>query len=113
MKQITRANYVVSSGETIDVTVQATKVGEFVSASLDGSSLDAVSNAPLLYRFTITKASGTGQFLVVQCHFPSAAPDDACYQVLLQGSSGGGQFTGPDIYKSDDDWARSIQFTIS
>ena len=113
MTQITRANYVVNSGETVEVTIQADKVGEFVAASLDGSTLKAVSNAPLLYRFSITKGSGAAQFLVIICHFPSVAPDDAFYQFFLSGSTGGGQFTGSDVVKTDPDWSRGIQFTIS
>lgn len=107
-----RANYIVDPGETVDITVVATKVGDFVSAALDGSPLTAVSSSPTVYRFAITAASGNTQFMTVFCHFPSVAPDDAFFQIFAQGSSGGGKFTGSDIFKTDAVKDRGLQFTV-
>ena len=108
-----RANYIVATGEAIEITVEATKVGNFVSAALDGSPLTAASSSPTSYRFNITAASGQTQFMTVFCHFPSVAPDDAFYQIFAQGGSGGGRFTGSDIFKTDPVQDRGLQFTVA
>lgn len=57
MKQITRSIYVVNAGEDVTVEIEATKVGNFATLSLDGESLKPVPGVnPLTYRFTVTRA---------------------------------------------------------
>jgi hypothetical protein len=111
MKQITRAVYVVQPNENITLEVEATKVGNFVTFSLDGTAMDAVPGVtPLTYRFQITVGPGFDQFGIVACHFPNTAPNDAQYQIFVSGSGGGGRFTGSDIKKTDLSWRRSLEF---
>jgi hypothetical protein len=111
MKQITRAIYIVQPHEDVTIEVEATKVGNFVTFSLDGSAVDAVPGVtPLTFRFQISVAPGFDQFGIISCHFPVSAPDDAEYQIFVTGSGGGGRFTGSNILKTDLSWTRSIEF---
>ena len=111
MKQITRAIYVVQTGEDVTVEVEAVKVGNFATLSLDGESLKPVAGvSPLTYRFKVTLGPGFDHFGIISCHFPSSAPDDAHFQIFVSGSLGGGRFTGSDIKKTDSSWSRSIEF---
>lgn len=111
MKQITRAIYIVQPNEDVTLEVEATQVGNFVTFSLDGSAVNAEPGVtPLTYRFQITVGSGFDQFGIIDCHFPTSAPDEAEYQVFVSGSMGGGRFTGSDIRKDDQSWRRSIEF---
>ncbi|HBB94599.1 MAG TPA: hypothetical protein DC054_04355 [Blastocatellia bacterium] len=110
MKQITRSIYVVAPAENVTVEIEATKVGSFVTLSLDGESLKPVAGvSPLTYRFAITAGSGFDQFGIISAHFPDSAPDDAKYQVFVTGDTGG-RFTGSDIKKTDSSWSRSLEF---
>lgn len=111
MQQITRAIYTVRTGETVTVEIEATKVGNFATFSLDGESLKPVAGlSPLTYRFDVTVGPGFDHFGMISCHFPPSAPNDAHYQVFVSGSMGGGRFTGSDIKKTDLSWSRSLEF---
>lgn len=111
MNQITRSIYTVQTGETVTVEIEATKVGNFATFSLDGAPLKPVAGlSPLTYRFGVTLGPGFDHFGIISCHFPASAPNDAHYQVFVSGSMGGGRFTGSDIKKTDSSWSRSIEF---
>lgn len=111
MNQITRAIYIVQPNENVTIEVEATKVGNFVTFSLDGSAVNAEPGViPLTYRFQIMVTPGFDQFGIIDCHFPTSAPDDAEYQVFVSGSMGGGRFTGSNIKKINLSWRRSIEF---
>lgn len=112
MQQITRAIYSVDTGETITLTVTASKVGDFATASFRGSPLTATGTSPLTYEFKIAATSGNSDFLSVFVHFDNAAPDDATFQLSFAGSNGG-SFTGPDIQKTDALWNRGVRFTAN
>lgn len=111
MQQITRSIYVVTTGENATVEIEATLVGNFATLSLDGKMIDPlVGVTPLTYRFPITVTPGFDHFGIVSVHFPTAAPDDAFFQIFVSGSAGGGRFTGSDIKKTDLSWSRSLEF---
>lgn len=111
MNQITRSIYLVKPGEVVTVEIEATKVGNFATFSLDGASLKPLPGvSPLTYTFTVTAAPGFDHFGIISCHFPTIAPDDAFFQIFVSGSMGGGRFTGSDIRKTDLSWSRSIEF---
>ena len=111
MQQITRSIYVVSTGEMVTVEIEAFKVGNFATLSLDGKMLDPLDGVtPLTYQFPVTVAPGFDHFGIVSVHFPTAAPDDAFFQIFVSGSAGGSRFTGSDIKKIDLSWSRSLEF---
>jgi len=111
MKQITRSIYVVTTGENVIVEIEATKVGNFATFSLDGKMLDPLAGVtPLTYQFAVTVTPGFDHFGIVSVHFPTAAPDDAFFQIFVSGSGGGSRFTGSDIKKTDLSWSRSLEF---
>ena len=111
MQQVTRSIYIVDAGETVTVEIEATKVGLFVTFAMDGALLTPISTTPRVYRFTVTVPAGHTHFGMFSFFFPNAAPDDAKYQVFVSGSSGGGKFTGSDVFKSDfPAWRRGIEF---
>lgn len=115
MVQNTPTTYTVQHDEIVTIKVVATRVGEFVVASLDGGTLEPIGSAPLRYRFSATKPLGQNHFTVLFFHFPDSAPDDANYQIFVQGSQGGGQFTVGTIVKSDppDTWNTTIEFSVA
>jgi len=114
MKQDSIGGYTVQSQEAVTIEVQATKVGEFAVASLDGKTLDPIGNPPpLRYHFAADKPSGQDHFVVLFFHFPDSAPADAFYQVFCEGSAGGGKFSDFNIAKSDPVWNCSIQFRVA
>jgi|SRR6266850_3416101 len=110
MQQITRAVYLVDDGEDVTVEIDATKVGNFASFTVDGDSKSPVSTTPLTYRFTASLEPGNTHHGMITCFFPGTAPDDATYQVSVSGSNGGGKFEGSDIVKTDANWTRGIEF---
>ncbi len=111
MQQITRSIYVVSTGETVTVEIQATKVGNFATLAIDGKMIDPVPGVtPLTFRFPVTVAQGVDHFGMVSVHFPTTAPDDSSFQIFVSGSGGGGRFTGSDIKKTDLSSSRGLEF---
>lgn len=111
MQQITRSIYIVDDGETVTVEIEATKVGNFVTFTLDGETKSPISTTPPTFRFAVTVPPGHTHFGMVSCFFPNSAPNDAKYQIYETGSFGGGRFTGSDILKSDfPAWKRGIEF---
>ncbi len=110
MQQVARAIYLVQAGEVVTVEIEATKVGNFASLVIDGTSVPAINTAPLTFQFPVTVGPGQTHFGMVQCFFPQAAPDDAKFQVFVSGSAGGGRFEGSDIEKTDPTDARGIEF---
>src|SRR2546430_1987031 len=111
MKQITPSIYQVQPHENVTVEIEATKVGNFVTLSLDGESLKPVAGvSPLSFQFTITAGPGFDQFGMISAHFPDSAPNDAKYQIFVTGDAGGGRFTGPDIKKTDSSWSGGLEF---
>lgn len=110
MQQINRSIYLVDANERVKIEIEAIKVGNFATFSLDGDSLSSTSNAPLTYEFDVTIGPGLTHFGLISSHFPNSAPDDAVYQVFVSGNKGGSRFTGSDIMKTDLLWTRSIEF---
>lgn len=110
MQQISRSVYLVEAKEKVTVEVEATKVGNFVTFSLDGAALNPISSAPITYVFDVTIGAGLTHFGMISSHFPTSTPDDAMYQIYVSGDKGGGKFTGSDIKKPDSSWNRSIEF---
>lgn len=111
MDQIRRAIYTVAASEKVIIEIEATKVGNFASFVLDGESQKPVKNNPLTYEFTISVGAGDTHFGMFQCFFPADAPDDANFQVFLQGSKGKTtKYTGSDIKKTDPIWRRGVEF---
>ncbi len=110
MQQISRSIYLVEAKEIVTVEVDAVKVGNFVTFSLDGASVDPSSNAPITYTFKVTVDAGLTHFGMASSHFPTSAPDDAMYQIYVSGDKGGDRFTGSDIKKPDLLWRRGIEF---
>ncbi len=112
MLQITRAIYQAeAANETATIEIEAFKVGLFVSFVVDGEPQTPVSATPRVYRFKVTVPVGQTHFGIIRCHFPSASPDDAVYQVFVTGNKGDtSRHTGSNIMKSDTVWSRDIQF---
>ncbi|HEX8250697.1 MAG TPA: hypothetical protein VF599_21160 [Pyrinomonadaceae bacterium] len=110
MQQITRAIYVVNANEIVTVEIEATKVGNFITFSVDGVLLTPKSETPRAYEFQVSIGAAATHFGIISCHFPQTAPDDAAYQVFVSGDKGGGKFTGSDIVKTDFSWDRNIEF---
>lgn len=110
MQQITRAIYIVDANETVTVEVEAIKVNNFITFSIDGMPLPSISETPRTYRFNVTIGAGLTHFGIVTCFFPDSAPDDAMYQVFVTGSQGGGRFTGSNILKTNLSWSRGLEF---
>jgi hypothetical protein len=115
MTQNTPTSYTVANDEVVTITVVATKVGEFAVASLDGGTLNPIGTAPLKYRFTATKATGANHFVVIFCHFPDSAPNDAKYEISVAGSNGGGIFAADTVFRSDppSTWNTTLTFAIA
>jgi hypothetical protein len=115
MTQNTPTHYTVANDEVVTITVEATKVGEFAVASLDGGTLNPIGTAPLKYRFTATRSTGKNHFVVIFCHFPASTPNDANYAIATQGSNGGGIFAADKISKSNppSTWNTSIEFSVA
>jgi hypothetical protein len=111
MQQIDSGHYDVSKGENITLSIVANKVNEDVAVSLDGNTLPATSDHPLVYNFPVTKAVGA-HFIDIECHFTAADAPDAYYQFLVSGSNGGGQCNAGSIREADNDWEAVIQFTL-
>lgn len=111
MKQTDTGHYDVVQGEKVTLTIVANKINEDVAVSLDGSTLNPTSSAPLVYKFSITKSAGA-QFVDIQCHFTAADPSDGFYQFFVQGDKSGGRFNASSIRKSDSDWEAILQFTL-
>lgn len=111
MQQITRAIYVVTSGEDVTVEIDATKVGNFATLALDGKMIDPLPGVtPLTFQFRVTVNPGFDHFGMVSVHFPTTAPSDAFFQIFVSGSAGGGRFTGSDIKKTDLSFSRGLEF---
>jgi hypothetical protein len=113
MQQITRSIYLVSAGEVVTVEIEATKVGNFASFTLDGDTKTPTSTSPLTYQFPVSVPPGGTHHGMITCFFPNTAPDDAQYEVFVSGSGGGGRLTGSDIVKTDPSWLRGIEFRRS
>ena len=113
MTQNSIGSYTVEPREVVTIDVVASKVNEFVEAALDGTPLNPIGNAPVRFQFTVTKQSGETHFVVIECHFDATAPDDAQYQIFVQGSLGGGRFADFTILKTDPDWSRTLNFRVS
>lgn len=111
MKQIDTGHYDVVTREDITLTIEAHKVAEDLAVSLDGSTLSPSSHNPAIYGFPITKTAGA-QFIVIECHFSAADPNDAYYQFYVEGSKGGGKYNASSIRKQDSDWEAVLQFTL-
>lgn len=110
MQQITRAIYIVEAGEAVTVEIEALKVGNFITFVLDGVLLTPVLETPRTYNFNVTVGANLTHFGITSVHFPSAAPDDAMFQIFVSGSMGGDRFIGSNIVKTDLIWSRDIQF---
>lgn len=111
MQQVDSADYNVTQGENVTLTVIAHSVNEDIAVSLDGNAQTPTSHRPAIYKFSIVKATGA-QFLVIECHFAASDDDLAFYQFSVQGSNGGGQFNAGSIRKADRDWEAVLQFTL-
>jgi hypothetical protein len=110
MNQITRSIYVVTTGEIVTVEIDATKVGNFATLSIDGKMMDPLAGVtPLTFQFPVTVAAGLDHFGIVSVQFPTAAPNDAFFQIFVSGSGGGGRFTGSDIKKTDLSKSRTLE----
>jgi hypothetical protein len=104
----------VEPTETVTIEVVATKVGDFVTAALDGSPLNPVgSPPPMRFQFPVTKSVGQTHFVVLRFVFDATAPDDAKYQVFVEGSKGGGKFTDHTIPKNDPTLSRALDFLVA
>src|SRR5215813_6081310 len=102
MQRIDLSIYRVTSGETVTVEIEATKVGNFATLTVDGNLLDPLPGVtPLTFQFPVTVAPGFDHFGIVSVQFPPDAPDDAFFQISVLGSRGGGRFTDADIRKTD------------
>ena len=111
MQQITRSIYVVRTGEIVTVEIDATKVGNFATLAIDGKMIDPLPGvSPLTFQFPVTVTPGFDHFGMVSVHFPTAAPNDALFQIFVSGSAGGGRFTGSDIKKTDLRFSRDLEF---
>ena len=110
MQQVTRAIYLVDSGEVVMIEIQAIRVGNFASLVIDGQAIDPVSTTPLSFQFTVSVGPGQTHHGMITCFFPTSAPDDAEFNVFVSGSGGGGRFAGSDIVKTDPGWIRGIEF---
>lgn len=107
-------NYSVDDQEHVTIEVVATKVGEFAKAALDDSiTLNPTGNNPLKFEFDVDKSSGVSHFVVVRVAFDDTAPDDAKYQLFVQGSKGGGKFSDFTIPKASADLSRTIVFNVN
>jgi|ERR1700720_2435204 hypothetical protein len=106
-------NYTVDDHEHVTIEVVATKVGEFAKAALDGNDLNSTGNAPLKFEFDVDKSSGVSHFVVVVVAFDDTAPDDAKYQLFVQGSNGGGKFSDFTIPKASADLSRNLVFSVN
>ncbi len=110
LQQITRAIYLVDGGENVTVEIEATKVGNFATFVVDGEFKNPTSTSPLTYKFAVTVPPGEKHHGMITCFFPTAAPDDAQYQVFVSGSGGGERFVGSNIVKTDAGWTRGMEF---
>ena len=110
MNQITRTIYVVTTGEIVTVEIDATKVGNFATLSIDGKMMDPLAGvSPLTFQFPVTVAPGLDHFGMISVQFPTTAPNDAIFQVFVSGSGGGARFTGSDIKKTDQSKSRTLE----
>lgn len=106
-------NYSVDDQEHVTIEVVATKVGEFAKASLDGNTLNETGHSPQKFEFDVDKSTGVSHFVVVRVAFDDTAPDDAKYQIFVQGSNGGGKFSDFAIPKASADLSRTIVFNVN
>lgn len=113
MERLNSALYTVSQGEVVTVTVQAVKVANFDSYTVDSVVQTPVSNNPRTYEFTASKPPGMNIRTAVSLFFPDEAPDDAEYRVFVSGDRGGsGTFNGPVVRHGDDIEDVSITFRV-
>jgi hypothetical protein len=113
MERLNSALYTVSQGEVVTVMVQAVKVANLDSYTVDSVVQPPVSNDPRTYAFTVSKPSGMNHRTAVSFFFPDEAPDDAEYRVFVSGDQGGGVFDGPAVSKEDDIEDISITFRVN
>jgi hypothetical protein len=107
-------SYTVDPTETVTIEVVATKVGDFVTAALDGGPLNPVGDPPpMRFQFPVTKSAGQTHFVVLRFVFDATAPDDAKYQVFVEGSKGGGRFMDFTIPKQDPTLSRTLDFLVA
>jgi len=111
MTQVMIGSYTVDNNEHVTIEVVATKVAEFGVASLDGNSLNPTGHNPLKFEFDVSKSSGETHFVVIRVTFDDQAPDDAQYQLFVQGSNGGGKFSDFTIPKASSP-SRTLNFTV-
>jgi hypothetical protein len=80
-------DYLVSSGETVTVTVDCIKVGPRVTATLDG--LTCLSTGPHpkpTFVFVATKPVGYSHHLILDFDFFPLDDDDAQFEVTIDGN---------------------------
>ena len=105
--------YKVTTGEQVTIKIVATKVGNFSSFVFNGESQPILTKTPRTFQVTATAVEDDPDFGMVQCFFPQDAPDDAKYEVFLQGSVGNtSEITGPDILKTDQPWRVGLEFHV-
>jgi hypothetical protein len=106
-------SYTVDQQEHVTIEVVATKVAEFAKASLDGADLNPTGHAPLKFEFDVTKSSGQTHFVVIRVVFDAQAPDDAQYQLFVQGSNGDERFSDFTILKSMSSLSKTLNFAVN
>lgn len=111
MTQVMIGSYKVNNPEHVTIEVVATKVGEFVVAALDGSALNPTAHNPLKFEFDVSKSPRETHFVVMHFTFDSGVPDDAQYQLFVQGSNGGGRFSDFTVLKGSSP-SRTLDFTV-
>ena len=96
------ANFLVSKGEVVTVTIIANKIADTAIFTLPPSAnLQQISESPRTYRFTADITPGDTLFGAITCDF-TGGPNDSSFQVKVS-SPGSGPFDGRLVTKTDPD----------
>ncbi len=111
MRQQNIGVFIVAPNEIVTVEVEAIKVGNFETFTVDGGLKDPLPGVdPPTYKFPVTVGVCFAHFSNVSCHFPDGTPDDARYEVFVSGSNGEERFTSHVIRQTHLLRHRNIEF---